>query len=90
MNFGNAFLLAVIALMIVVAVYWLVTHFFSGEAKMERRRRRSTVEMGQLWGGGPPGDESDLLPRLGVGAARILAANSWMTVRREGVINTID
>lgn len=41
MNFGNAFLLAVIALMVVVAVYWLVTHFFSAEAKIDRRRRRS-------------------------------------------------
>ena len=41
MNFGKAFLLAVIALVVVVAVYWLATHFFSAEAKLERRRRRS-------------------------------------------------
>ena len=45
MNFGSAFLLAVIGLVVVLAGYWLVTHFFSAEAKLERRRRRNNARI---------------------------------------------
>lgn len=45
MNLGNAFLLSVIGLVIVLAGYWLFTHFFSTEAKLERRRRRSNARI---------------------------------------------
>ncbi len=41
MNFGNILLVALISLAVVVAGYWVATHFFSAEAKLERRRRRS-------------------------------------------------
>jgi hypothetical protein len=43
MNFENPFLLAFLAVGVVVAGYWVVTHFFSAEAKQERRRRRSNT-----------------------------------------------
>ena len=45
MNFVSALLLAVIGLAVVLAGYWLVTHFFSTEAKLERRRRRSNARI---------------------------------------------
>lgn len=40
MSFGPPVVLAIIALAAVVG-YWLATHFLSGEARSERRRRRS-------------------------------------------------
>jgi len=45
MNFGNALVLVVIGLVVVLAGYLLVTHFFSAEAKLERRRRRSNARI---------------------------------------------
>lgn len=45
MNLGNPFLLAVVGLVVVFAGYWLVTHFFSAEAKLERRRRRNNARI---------------------------------------------
>ena len=36
-------LLVVIGLAAVIAGYWVATRFFSSEAKMERRRRRSNA-----------------------------------------------
>ena len=43
MNFGNPFVLLVIGFAVVVAGYRIATHFFSTEAKAERRRRRSNA-----------------------------------------------
>jgi hypothetical protein len=43
MNFGNALVLAVIGLVAVFAGYWVATRFFSSEARIERRRRRSNA-----------------------------------------------
>jgi len=40
MNFGPRVVLAIIALVAVLG-YWLASQYFSGEAKWERRRRRS-------------------------------------------------
>ena len=42
MNFAPPVVLAMIALIIVVGC-WLATHFFSGQARWERRRRRSNA-----------------------------------------------
>jgi hypothetical protein len=43
MTLGNVLLLAIIGLVAVFAGYWVVTRFFSDEAKMGRRRRRSNA-----------------------------------------------
>jgi hypothetical protein len=43
--FENPFLVAGIGVTVVVAGYWVVTHFFSAEAKQERRRRRSNARI---------------------------------------------
>jgi hypothetical protein len=43
MTFANMLLVAAIALVVVFAGYWAITHFFSEEARMERRRRRSNA-----------------------------------------------
>ncbi|MCL4789609.1 MAG: hypothetical protein KJ070_22940 [Verrucomicrobia bacterium] len=43
MTFANMLLVAAIVLVLVFGVYWTVTHFFSEEARMERRRRRSNA-----------------------------------------------
>jgi hypothetical protein len=45
MNFENPFLLAIIGVAVVSLGYWVVTHFFSAEAKQERRRRRSNARI---------------------------------------------
>jgi len=39
-TFGTPVVLAILALVAVVS-YWLAAHYFSGNAKWERRRRRS-------------------------------------------------
>ncbi len=41
MSAGNTFALAVLILVALIVGYLVMTHFFSGEAKQERRRRRS-------------------------------------------------
>lgn len=41
MNFGNPVVLLFLGLIVAVAGYWIATHYFSAEAKAERRRRRS-------------------------------------------------
>ena len=38
-------MLLVIGLIVVVAGYWIATHYFSAEAKAERRRRRSNARI---------------------------------------------
>ena len=43
MNFGNPFVLLIIGLVVMVAGYLALTHFFSEDAKQERRRRRSNA-----------------------------------------------
>ena len=43
MNFERALFVAVVGLAAVLAGYWVATRYFSGEAKMERRRRRSNA-----------------------------------------------
>ena len=45
MIFENPFLLAAIGVAVVAAGYWVMTHFFSAEAKQERRRRRSNARI---------------------------------------------
>jgi uncharacterized protein HemY len=43
MNLANIILLAVIAAIAVALVVWAINHFFSAEARWERRRRRSNA-----------------------------------------------
>ena len=43
MTFATWFPLAVLGLVGLVAAWWLVTHFYSDEARWERRRRRSNA-----------------------------------------------
>jgi len=43
MDFKNASLLAFIGVAVLAAGYWVATHFFSAEARWERRRRRSNA-----------------------------------------------
>ena len=43
MNFGNPLVLLILGLVAGGAGYWLATHYFSAEAKAERRRRRSNA-----------------------------------------------
>ena len=45
MNLAHPFLLRLIGLVIAVMGYWIVTHYFSADAKWERRRRRSSVRV---------------------------------------------
>ena len=42
-NFANPFVMLVIGLVVIGAIYWLATHYLSAEAKAERRRRRSNA-----------------------------------------------
>ncbi len=41
MSFEKAFALLILAGLLLVAGYWVATHFFSEDAIQERRRRRS-------------------------------------------------
>ena len=43
MNFGNPLVLLGLGFLIAIAGYWIATHYFSEEAKAERRRRRSNA-----------------------------------------------
>ena len=43
MTFERALLFAMMGLAAVFASYWVATRYFSDEAKMERRRRRSNA-----------------------------------------------
>jgi hypothetical protein len=48
MNFDNPVLLAAVGLIVLVAmvgVFGLIAHFFSPEAKLERRRRRNNYRV---------------------------------------------
>ena len=41
MNFDNPFLLAAVGLIVLVAMFGFGAHYFSPEARLERRRRRN-------------------------------------------------
>jgi hypothetical protein len=41
MSFENLIGLAFISVLVIVGGYWIATHYFSEEARWERRRRRS-------------------------------------------------
>jgi len=43
MNFGNSIALMVIGFVTGLAALWIARHFFSAEARRERRRRRSNA-----------------------------------------------
>jgi len=43
MDFKNPFLLAIIGVAVLAVGYWVVTHFFSEDARWQRRRRRSNA-----------------------------------------------
>lgn len=43
MKFETLILVAVIALAVIVVGFWIAKHFFSDEARWERRRRRSNA-----------------------------------------------
>lgn len=43
MDFKDPLLLSIIGVAVFAVGYWVVTHFFSDEAKWERRRRRSNA-----------------------------------------------
>lgn len=45
MNFGNSAVPLFAGLIVVVAGYWIATHYFSAEARIERRRRRSNARI---------------------------------------------
>jgi hypothetical protein len=43
MNFSHPILLVILGIAAAIAGTWIVRHFFSGEARWERRRRRSNA-----------------------------------------------
>jgi hypothetical protein len=43
MDFKDPLLLAILGVAVLAVGYWVVTHFFSEEARWERRRRRSNT-----------------------------------------------
>jgi hypothetical protein len=45
MNFGNATLLAVLGVAVVIGAVWIVRRFFSADARWHRRRRRSNTRL---------------------------------------------
>ena len=45
MNFGKLVLLLVVGFIVLIAVVGLMAHFFSPEAKHERRRRRNNARV---------------------------------------------
>jgi len=45
MNFDNLIGLAILGVIAVIAGAWVVRHFFSAEARWERRRRRSNTRL---------------------------------------------
>ena len=45
MNFGNPIVLASLGVVAVAGGAWVVRHFFSADARWERRRRRSNTRV---------------------------------------------
>ena len=45
MNFGNSIGLTILGVIAVMGGAWIVRHFFSAEARWERRRRRSNTRI---------------------------------------------
>jgi hypothetical protein len=45
MNFGKLIGLAIPGVIAVIGTAWIVRHFFSAEARLERRRRRSNTRL---------------------------------------------
>ncbi len=45
MNFGNPILLGIIGSVLLVLVVWIGVSFFSPEAKLDRRRRKSNAKV---------------------------------------------
>jgi len=45
MNLGNPIVLAILGILAVMVGAWIVRHFFSAEARWERRRRRSNTRV---------------------------------------------
>jgi hypothetical protein len=45
MNLNNPVLLAAVSLIVLVAIVGFIAHFFSPEAKLERRRRRNNYRV---------------------------------------------
>jgi len=45
MSFNNPVLLVAVGLIVLVAIVGLIAHFYSPEAKLERRRRRSNYRV---------------------------------------------
>jgi len=41
MDFKNPLMLLLIGVVVIAGGYWVATHFFSADARWERRRRRS-------------------------------------------------
>jgi hypothetical protein len=45
MNFDNPIVFAILGIIAVIAGAWIARHFFSAEARWERRRRRSNTRV---------------------------------------------
>ncbi len=45
MNFGNPIVLVIFGVFAVIGGIWVVRHFFSADARWERRRRRSNTRV---------------------------------------------
>jgi len=45
MSFDNPFVLAAISLIVLVAMFGFAAHYFSPEARLERRRRRNNARV---------------------------------------------
>lgn len=45
MNFSNPTVLAILGVIAAIAVAWVARHFFSADARRERRRRRSNTRV---------------------------------------------
>ena len=45
MNFGNSIGLTILGVIAVMGGAWIVRHFFSADARLERRRRRSNTRV---------------------------------------------
>jgi hypothetical protein len=44
-NFANPYVWLIVGLVVIGVIYWLASHYFSPEAKAERRRRRSNAPL---------------------------------------------
>lgn len=45
MNLGNAIALVILGIIAMIGVAWIMRHFFSADARWERRRRRSNTRV---------------------------------------------